>query len=620
MRNVFLLGLLAGPLLLCAQVGSLGMPLNVRDAYVRGTRSPLGVPGARYWQNSARYAIDLHIDPPGRRVDGSEEIMYTNNSPDTLREIFIKLTQNIHRYGAARENDAPPEYLTDGIVIDSFSINGLATAWEDNQRQHTVQGLGLPALRPHDSIRLSFRWHYRLAAGGGREGMIDTTSFFLAYFYPRIAVYDDYYGWDWTAFNDVNEFYSDFNDYVVRITLPRSYTVWGTGTLVNEAEVLSPECLRRLRLSYRSDSVVHILTRQDSGTRRGDAGPATWTWAGSNIPDMAFGISDHFVWDASSVVADSATGRRVSIQAVYNDTAADLRQAAMYGRYTIGWLSHQWPGLAFPYPKMVAFQGYADMEYPMMVNISTNSNLYFSRFLLDHEIAHTYFPFYMGINETRYPFMDEGWATFFELLINRSEYGQEAGDAFFRDFRVADWSHDRFAEGNVPIITPANVIRNPAYGTNAYGKPALAYLALRDLLGDTLFKKCLQGFITAWHGRHPTPWDFFNFFSHAANRNLDWFWNNWFFTNGNIDLVLDSPVREKNGYRLAIRNAGGLYIPFDLKLAFTDGSQTVMHQTAACWAKSDRPVQVHIATGKTLASATIATGVFVDADEGNNRH
>ena len=153
----------------------------------------------------------------------------------------------------------------------------------------------------------------------------------------------------------------------------------------------------------------------------------------TDITDMAHSASaiiSH--WDASSVVVDDATDRRASVQSAYNDTAKDYHRMVEFGRHALDWLSHNWPGVPYPFLKTTIVQGYADMEYPMMVNDDTNEDPIFSRFVAEHEIAHSWFPFYMGINESRYAFMDEGWATTFELLIGRADLGNEKADEFLQ--------------------------------------------------------------------------------------------------------------------------------------------------------------------------------------------
>jgi hypothetical protein len=605
-----------------AAAQQLYMPRAVKEAYKRGTRSIDGRPGPRYWQNRARYTITVTALPPDRTVRGTEQIMYVNNSPDTIRTPVIKLFLNIHKPGAPRAGGADEAYLTSGVHLDGFAVNGQAIAWRDDPRYFTWQPVTLPApLLPRDSVRLSFDWHYEISRESNREGMIDSTTWFLAYFYPRVAVYDDYEGWDRMDFTDQQEFYSDFNDYDVTVKVPANYVVWGTGTLVNASEVLRPTHLQRFQSSLNSDQTVHVATREELAARSvtTQAPVNGWHFKADNIPDMAFGFSDHYVWDAGSVVVDDASRRRASVQAAYNDTAADYHHMVQFGRHSLDWLSRNWPGVPYPYEKTTVFQGFAGMEYPMMANDETYADTVFSRFVAEHEIAHTYFPFYMGINETRYAFMDEGWATTFEYLIGQADLGKARADSFFRDFRVNGWIHDPSPVEDLPIITPADVLKGPAYGNNAYGKPALGYLALKDLLGDAVFRKSLHGFMDRWHGKHPIPWDFFNSFNDISGRNLDWFWRNWYFSNNYIDVAVRSVDRSRGGYVVVIDNIGGMAAPVDLRVRYTDGTIETTHQTPALWEANQQRARVTIPTRKTIQSVELDGGIWVDADSTNNR-
>jgi hypothetical protein len=248
----------------------------------------------------------------------------------------------------------------------------------------------------------------------------------------------------------------------------------------------------------------------------------------------------------------------------------------------------------------------------------------------EHEIAHSYFPFYMGINETRYGFMDEGWATTFEFLIGTADMGGEKAKEFYKEFRINYYTYDPSSTEDLPIITPGDELTGASLGTNEYGKPSLAYLAVKDMLGDELFKKCLHTYMDRWHGKHPIPWDFFYSFNDAAGQDLNWFWSNWFFSNNYLDIavgsVSQSAAQMKGGsgsknVNVDVRNVGGLDMPFDVVLHYTDGSSKTAHQTPAVWKSNQQlsKIAVPIDAGKTLASLELNTGIFVDADSSNNK-
>ena len=615
------LALAAIPLLAAPVAPPLYTPRQVKLAYEHGTRSLDGKPGAKYWQNHGRYTITVTAAPPDRVITGSEQITYPNESPDTLSRLVFKLFLNIHRPGAPRVGNATEDYLTSGVHIDAFSVDGKPTAWPDDPRYATWQPIALPApLAPHDSVRLAVDWHYQISKQANREGMIDSTTYYLAYFYPRVAVYDDYNGWDTMDFTDEQEFYSDFNDYDVTVRVPANYLVWGTGTLRNADALLQPEYLRRFQSSFTTDQTVRVATKAELAAHGVTAQSAqnAWHFTATNVPDMAFGLSDHYDWDAGSVVVDDATHRRASVQAAYNDTAADFHHMVQMARHGLDFLSHQWPGVPYPYEKTTVFQGGAGMEYPMMVNDESYADTSFARFVAAHEIAHTYMPFYMGINETRYGFMDEGWATTFEYLINRVDMGPAAADKFYEQFRINGWAHDPSPLEDLPIITPEDMLKNQAYGNNAYGKPSLGYLAVKELLGDSLFKAALHEYMDRWHGKHPTPWDFFYTFNDASGKDLDWFWNNWFFSNGYIDLAVRAVTRTRTGYTVQVDNIGGLDAPFDVHIRYTDGTDATIRESPAFWQASSTHGTIALATSRAVRSVALDGGIFVDADSTNN--
>jgi hypothetical protein len=225
----------------------------------------------------------------------------------------------------------------------------------------------------------------------------------------------------------------------------------------------------------------------------------------------------------------------------------------------------------------------------------------------------------MGINEKRYPFMDEGWTTAFEYLRNREVLGVPAADGLFKDLRVAGWATPS-SSIDLPIITPHDSLfgQTAVFGFNQYGKAALGYLALRDLMGDAAFRTALREFMARWHGKRPLPWDMFSSFNHAGAGDHTWFFRNWFFSHNYSDLAVDV-VRSTGDVRVVgVRNPGGLALPFDVVVEYADGSSERVHRTPAAWQADGRWTEVPVAGGKALRSVALDTGIFVDANPGDN--
>lgn len=602
---------------------NLFMPRNVKAAYANGTRSMDGKPGPKYSQNKSVHNIRMNIAPPNRTISGSEDIIYTNNSAKALPMLTLRFELNVHTPEAMRERPVSSNQLTSDVSVDEFSENGKVKAWTPLIRQKgmTYNSIRLDEpLAPGASVKLSFKWHYELVLESGREGVIDPTSFYIAYFYPRVAVLDDVNGWDNISHTLGHEFFGDFNDYTLEVSVPKNYIVWATGDLTNADEVLKPNIAERLKQSFTSDDVINIATLDEvkSGKVTAQNETNTWKWKAENVSDVAFGLSDHYIWDAGSLVVDKKTGRRSSTQAAYDEPSKNFANMVKYIKSSLEFSSNQWPGVPYPYPKMTIFRGFADMEYPMMANDSSQGRPEMQEFVAAHEIMHSYFPFYMGINERRYAFMEEGWTTAFEYLFNVATFGKPMADPTFKNFRVRGWIANVNSDADIPIMTPENVLTGSGYGSNKYGRAALGYLALKDLLGDVEFRKGLHSFIDNWHGKHPIPWDMYNSFNTATGKDLNWFWNAWFFTYGYIDYSVVGVEKAGNRSTIKIKNLGGFPAPVDVVVTYQDGTTETIHQTPALWQHNSKEASVKIASRKTIKSITLDGGIYLDYNPKDN--
>lgn len=592
------------------------MPRNIKEAYEKGTRSMDGKPGKNYWQNHGKYTMDITVDAKTKVVSGTETIVYENNSDKSLDNLVIRFVNNLHKPTSPRGGEVSDDFLSSGLTITSLKVDNEVYK-EDARNWGTVGNVKLKkAIAPKSKVTITIDWNYPLSKESGREGQIDETTFFAAYSYPRVSVFDDYNGWDRIPHTDRQEFYNDFNDYTFSVKAPKNYVVYATGDFLNPDEVLQPEFAARLKKSYVTDEILHIANEQEmkSGivTKQNDWN--IWKFEANNITDVCFGLSDHYLWDASSVLVDKKTNRRASVQAAYNITGTDFVNSVKNNQFALDWFSNNWPGIPYPYSKMTAFQGFADMEYPMMCNDSHMGDPLLAQLVQDHEVAHTYFPFFMGINETRYAFMDEGWATTFEYLIKIAEHGKEEADKFYKGFRVKKYITDLSTEEDQPIISMSTQVSGAGYGNNSYGKASLSYLALKDLLGDDLFKKALHHYMDTWNGKHPIPWDYFYSMNTGSGKNLNWFFNNWFFTNNYIDIS----IKEVSKNVITITNSGGFAIPFDVNVIYEDNTAETFHQTPAVWEKNQKTARIMINTKKQIKKVTLDGGIFMDATPINN--
>lgn len=602
-----------------AHAQELYTPRHIKQAYQNETRSLTGAPGAKYWQNRGQYNIQVTVDPETKIVSGKEYIVYENHSPHALRDLVIHFANNVHKPTAARASDVSTDFLTSGLKLKSFKLDGQVYQIDSKDWTTANRVILKKNVDAKSTVKVEMEWEYPLSLSSDREGQIDPGTYYCAYAYPRIAVYDDYNGWDMLEHNGRQEFYHDFNDYQVEIRVPKNYVVWATGSFLNPEEVLQTAIMDRFKKSLNTDEVIQVASLKEMQgqrvTKQQDWN--SWKFKADHISDFCFALSNHYVWDASSVQLKT---KRVSVQAAYRDGTKDFEQYVGWERYCIDWFSKNWPGVEYPFTTMTAVQGFADMEYPMMVNDSSvPDNFMDARQTVDHEIAHTYFPFYMGINETRYAFMDEGWATALELLIGIEENGEEAAKQLFKEFRVQGWIQDPATEQDQPLISLSSQLSGKGYGNNAYIKSALSYLALKDYLGDELFKKALHHYMDNWNGKHPTPWDYFYSFNTGAGKNLNWFWNNWYFSNHYIDLKLEKVNQKNKIMTLHIQNVGGFAIPFDVILHYADGQQEKVHFTPQVWEKNQNSIALKLKTKGPVKEVVLDNDIFMDYTGDNNR-
>ncbi|HUZ58103.1 MAG TPA: M1 family metallopeptidase [Hanamia sp.] len=571
---------------------------KIQNAYKNETRSPTGKPGKNYWQNRANYQINVSFDPATQLLHGSETINYENNSPDTLKQIIIRLYPDLYKKGVERLSHIAEKDLGDGVQIESFKIGDeMISDFHDRQKAYHRNILlyirpSSPVL-PHSKTKFEIAWHYKVNTGSPvRTGMVDSTSYFIAYFFPRVAVYDDIDGWDTWSYNGEQEFYNDFGNFNVQISVPENYVVWATGDRENSQDNFSNNILEKMKEASVSTKIIHVIDSSDYNKKDVLKNDATgiWKFSATNVTDFAFALSDHYLWDVSSVVVDSSTGRRTLAEAAYNKIHLDYFDVANQTHQTVYYTSYFYPKYPFPFNHITVFDGTDQMEYPMMVNDNPTRTHEDAVQLTTHEIFHSYFPFFMGTNETQCAWMDEGWATIGESVIS-PKMGEPEDEGIFSKVRYEKISG---TDNYVPLITNTKLYSGAAYLANSYGKAGLCYYVLQDLLGDKLYFKALHHYMNDWHGKHPDPYDFFYSINDGSGKNLDWFWQKWFFGWAYPDLAIKEVEKKGNGTKIIIENKGGLPLPVVLNIFLKDGKKLIKKYTAEVWKEGDKEKTFHI--------------------------
>lgn len=596
---------------------------NFQDALTNQTRTTSGKPGKNYWQNRADYNIYVNFNPATQLLSGKETIHYTNNSPDTLTQVIIRLYPDLYKKGVYRESSIQEKDLNDGVQISYFKAGGqsISNFDEPGQVYHDNTNLiikSLPIILPHASIDFEIHWNYKVNTGSPvRTGMVDSTSYFIAYFFPRLAVYDDIDGWDTWSYNGAQEFYNDFGDFNVEINVPAKYVVWATGDRQNAADNFTENILSKIKAASQDTAIIHVIDSTDYAKndvlKTGATG--NWKFVAKKVTDFAFALSDHYLWYASSVLVDSASGRRSMAGAAFNKIHSDYFDVANQAHQTVYYTSHFYPKYPFPFNHITVFDGTDQMEYPMMVNDNPTATRKDAVQLTTHEIFHSYFPFFMGINETQHAWMDEGWATIGESVIS-PKMGEPEDEGIYSKVRYEKISG---TDAYVPLITSTKEYSGAAYLANSYGKGGLCYFVLQDLLGDSLYFKSLHQYMNDWNGKHPTPYDFFYSFNNASGKNLNWFWKRWFFGWEYPDLLIKKVERSGEAIKVTIENKGGLPLPVCLTVNLTKRKKSVIKYTADVWQRGEKEATFLITTPySSVESISLGNEFIPDKYPSNN--
>jgi len=542
-------------------------------------RTASGAPGHMYWQQKADYKIDVTLDEEKNQIIGSETITYTNNSPDQLTYLWVQLDQNMRAKNSMTYDVAEtsvPDRASEGQIDrmmgypdydGGHKIQKLVDA-EGNDMNYTINNTMLridleKPLKAGEEISFSIDWYYNIndrARMGGRGGFDyfegdDNTVYTITQWFPRMAVYNDFEGWQNKQFIGSGEFALPFGDYEVNITVPEDHIVASTGELQNADAVLTEDQLERWEKSKTSDDPVLIVTKKEAekAEKSKAKGTKTWTYKAEDVRDFAFGSSRKFIWDAMGVDIE---GRTVMAMSYYPKEAWGL-----WDKYSTRVVAHTLKvysrmTIPYPYPVAISVEAANGMEYPMICfnyGRPAEDGTYSARTkygmigVITHEVGHNFFPMIVNSDERQWTWMDEGLNSFVQFIAEQEwepNYPSRRGPAGnIVSYMKGDKSNIR------PIMTNSeNIIQ---FGNNAYGKPATALNILREtVMGRELFDKAFKTFSQRWAFKHPTPTDFFRTMEDASAVDLDWFWRGWFYSTDHVDIA----INDVEWYKLDSKN------------------------------------------------------------------
>ena len=534
-------------------------------------RTASGAPGPKYWQQRADYDIKATLDEKNLMLHGAETVTYFNNSPDVLTYIWLQLDENEHSSvknagyaeGSALNRSFSPsaiDKLADEKKDNGYGVNILkATDALGKNLKYTVNKtmmrIELPtSLKPGQKFVFKIDWNYKISDRmtiGGRGGYEffpedGNHLFTMAQWFPRLAVYSDFQGWQHHQFTGRGEFALAFGNYNVAITVPGDHVVMATGACQNYPAVLSAAQLARWNkalTSYKEPVEVVTLDEAKAAEKNKVATTKTWIFKAENVRDFAFGSSRKFVWDA---MATDVEGKKVMSMSAYGKEAYGL-----YRKFSTKAVAHTIKtyskfSIPYPYPVAQSIEAANGMEYPMICfnygrtekdGSYTEATKNGMLGVVIHEVGHNFFPMIVNSDERQWSWMDEGLNSFVQYLTEElydNKFPTRGGPAW----TITDYM--KLPKDQLePIMTNSeNIIQ---FGPNAYTKPATGLNILREtIMGRELFDYSFKEYSRRWAFKHPTPADLFRTMEDASAEDLDWFWRGWFYGIDPVDIAIDT--------------------------------------------------------------------------------
>ena len=629
-------------------------------------RTGSGSPGPKYWQQQVDYLVRTSLDTANHKVTGSERITYHNNSPDQLSYIWLQLDQDIDKSDSraalsaralpktiperARRFLFPEEVQAPGYTISRVQLvdaKGKKTDAKSYQNGTQLRIDLADALATGKAAMVELDWSYTVPergrnGRGGREKLKDGWLYEIAQWFPRAAVYDDHNGWQNVQFYGQGEFYLEFGNYDVSITVPHDHIVQATGVLMNPTDVLTTTQRSRLATAMAGDTAVFIVRPDEintPATRPAGTGALTWRFKADRVRDFAWSSYRGYGWDARGYRYASNPKRTIELHSAYPREAIPLWSTV--STKAIAVTMDVYGKLAFEYPYPVARNVNGPvfgMEYPMIAFCGgrpgpdgkyDKSTEYAVAGVTIHEVGHNWFPMIVASDERKWTWMDEGINSYLEY------YGEQAYDPSWPQNQLRGPAKNLVgymkAVNQVPLMTESDAIY-ANFGNNGYSKPATAVVMLREnVIGPEAFDRAFREYSSKWMFKHPEPADFFRSIVQGTGEQLNWFWRGMFYStyandqalgaveSQDAELLAGEKRKGEFYHRITVEQKGGLIMPLQLGVTYADGTSEVIKLPADIWRNNEKSFTYGYFAKQALTQVVIDPNeLFIDINRDNN--
>ncbi len=476
--------------------------------------------GQNYWQQQVNYTIDVQLNDTLHTLDGFSAMEYINNSPDTIKFIWIHLwmnafkndktafTQQSLQSGSLKfyfSNEKEKGYIN----RLNFQVAGKAATVEDHPNYIDIVKVILPVpLPPKQSAIITTPFHVQLPQLFSRGGHVNQ-SYQITQWFPKAAMYDNQ-GWHPMPYLDQGEFYSNFGDYEVNITLPKNYVIAATGKLMNENE--------KQWLSKRADFTMPTKAKETKEKTIKTLSPIatdytkkTISFKQSNVIDFAWFADKTFIVNTKEVVLNE--GRKVLCQSFYRpENRNDWKKSIEFIERAIQFRSEKIGNYPYETVSVVDAPLFAGggMEYPTITNVADGGDEKSLDLVIEHEIGHNWFQAVLASNERMHPWLDEGINSYYDYLYEKKYYPQKALNSKFEHLFSNEGILSVVAalKKDQPINTNSYDFTSMNYGLIAYQKTTEWMKLMASKYGEAKVIAAVKQYYETWRFRHPQPADF----------------------------------------------------------------------------------------------------------------
>ena len=494
-----------------------------------------------YWQQQVNYEIDVTLHDAENTLDGFVKMDYYNNSPDTLYFIWIHLWPNAFKNDKTAftdqdlENGSTDFYFSDAdkrgyINRLDFKVNGEIAKTTDHPQHQDIIKLILPKpIAPNGSAKIETPFHVKLPYNFSRGGHIDQ-AYHITQWYPKPAVYDRQ-GWHPMPYVDQGEFYAEFGNFDVQITLPDNYVVAATGDLQNENEKQwlknRKPFARDLKTKKQAEQKKNVMLSQAPSSAK----TKTLQFKQNNVHDFAWFADKTYTVKTDTLKLPS--GKIITANVFYyNENAENWQNSIAMIKRAI-FTKSQWLG-EYPYNVVSVVDGGngGGMEYPTITLLDDGGSEKMLDFVINHEVGHNWFQAILGTNERKHPWMDEGMNTYYDNRYSMQQYGNtnleiiETRSPFIKNRLPVDIQHTLLqtvtgVKKDQPIETTSEKFTAFNYNMIAYIKAGDWMKLLETQLGKEIFDRTMQEYYKRWQFKHPYPEDFKKVVEEVSGKNVD---------------------------------------------------------------------------------------------------